>query len=51
MGEVVLNFLEQGKRYLKAKILKSLFSSSSLFSCNSYMCKDRVSYMGSGSGL
>lgn len=51
MGEVVLDFLEQGKRYLKARILKSLFSSSSLFSCQSYVCKDRVSYVGSGSGL
>lgn len=26
MGEAVLNFLEQGKKYLKAKILKSLLA-------------------------
>lgn len=51
MREAVLNFLEQGKWYLKAKILKSLFSSSSLSSCHSYKCRDRVSYIGSGSVL
>lgn len=51
VGEAVLNLLEQGKRYLKARILTSLCGSSSLPSCHSCMRKGRVSSIGSGLGL